>query len=145
MLNQFLYNKKIPSIPPLLVNNKSISDFCVKSNLCNDFFASICAQINNGNTLLQFAYKINVKINSFPVNQNDISLIIKTFNAKRAHDWDNISIKIIQICGDPIALPLLLLFATTLKEKKFLDLWKKLNVVPVHKKEEKNIKKLLSH
>ena len=102
MLNQFLYNKKIPSIPPLLVNNKSISDFCVKANLCNDFFASICAQINNGNTLLQFAYKINVKINSFPVNQNDISLIIKTFNAKRAHDWDNISIKIIQICGDPI-------------------------------------------
>ena len=27
-LNRFLYNKKIPAIPPLLVDGKFISDFC---------------------------------------------------------------------------------------------------------------------
>ena len=27
MLNQFLYNKKIPLIPPLVINSKFISDF----------------------------------------------------------------------------------------------------------------------
>ena len=31
----------------------------------------------------------------------------------------------IQICGDPIALPLMLVFETALKEKKFPDIWKK--------------------
>ena len=42
----------------------------------------------------------------------------------------------IQVCGDPIALPLMLVFETALKEKKIPDGWKKANVVPVHKKKE---------
>ena len=72
----------MPSTPPLLVNNKFISDFRVKANLFNDFFASICTPIHNGSKLPQFGYKTDVKINSFRVNQNDISLIIKTFRCK---------------------------------------------------------------
>ena len=83
------------------------------------------------------AYKTDVKINSFRVNQNDISLIIKTLDAKKAYGWDNILIKTIQICGDPIALILCLL----LKEKTFPDIKKKANVVPVHKKEGNNLLK----
>ena len=35
-----------------------------------------------------------------------MSLIMKTLDAEKAHGWDNISIKMIQICGDPIVLPL---------------------------------------
>ena len=73
--------------------------------------------INNASTLPQFAYKAGVKINSFRVSQNDISLIVKTLGAEKAHGWDNISIKMILICGDPIALPLMLVFETALKEK----------------------------
>ena len=49
------------------------------------------------------------------------------------------SVKMIQICGESIALPLKLIFETALKEKKFPDIWKIANVVPVHKKEEKNL------
>ena len=125
ILNRFLYNKKITSIPPLLVNNKFISDICVKVNLFNDFFAPICTPIINGSKLLQFPYKTDVKIISFRVNQNDISLIIITSAAKKAHGWDNISIKMTHICGDPIALPLMLVFETILKEKKFQTYRKK--------------------
>ena len=136
-----LYNKNIPSIPPLVVNNKFISDFRVKANPFNDSFASIYTPINNGSILPQFTYKTDVKINSFRVNQNDISVIIKTLDAEKTHGWDNISIKMIQICGDPIALPLMLEFETALKEKKFPDIWKKANVFPVHKNEEKNLLK----
>ena len=47
----------------------------------------------------------------------------------------------IQICGESIALPLKLLFETALKEKKFPDIWKLANAVPVHKKEEKKLLK----
>ena len=82
------------------------------------------------------AYKTDAKINFFWVNQSDISLIIKTLDAKKTHGWDNISGKMIQVCGDPIALPLMLVFETALKEKKIPDRWKKANVVPVHKKKE---------
>ena len=39
--------------------------------------------INNGSTLPQFANKTDVKSNSFQVNQNDNSLIIKTLDAEK--------------------------------------------------------------
>ena len=55
ILNRFLYNKKIPVIPPLLVNGKFVLNFCTKANLFNDFFASICTPINNGSTMPPFA------------------------------------------------------------------------------------------
>ena len=38
LLNRFLYNKKIPSIPLLLVDGKIVSDFYEKSNIFNIFF-----------------------------------------------------------------------------------------------------------
>ena len=37
ILNRFLYNEKIPAIPPLLVNGKFVSNSCTKANLFNDF------------------------------------------------------------------------------------------------------------
>ena len=52
ILNRFLYNKKIPAIPPLLVDGNFISDFCEKANLFNNFFASICTPIKNNSRLI---------------------------------------------------------------------------------------------
>ena len=72
ILTKFLYNKKIPAIPPLLVNGKFVSDFFAKANLFNNFFASIYTPINNGSRMLPSAYKTNVRINSFRINHNDI-------------------------------------------------------------------------
>ena len=45
ILNRFLYNKKIPAIPPLFVDDNFSSDFCEKANLFNNFFASMSAPI----------------------------------------------------------------------------------------------------
>ena len=59
---------------------------------------------------------------------------MKTLDAENVDGWHNISIKMIQICGHAIALPLMLVFKTALNEKKLPDIWKKANIVPVHKK-----------
>ena len=37
LLNCLLHNKKIPAIPPLLVDGKSVSEFYEKSNIFNNF------------------------------------------------------------------------------------------------------------
>ena len=66
---------------------------------------------------------------------------MENLELNKANGCDNISIKVIQIYGESIALPLKLLFETALKEKKFPDIWKLANVVPVHKKEEKKLLK----
>ena len=68
---------------------------------------------------------------------NDISSIIKNRNADKAHEWDDISIRMIQLCGIEIILPLQLLFKSMLEEGIFLEDWKKSNVVTVYKKESK--------
>ena len=49
------------------------------------------------------------------------------------------SIRMIQLCGKDIILPLQLLFKSMLEEGIFPDDWSKSNVVPVHKKESTNL------
>ena len=45
----------------------------------------------------------------------------------------------IQICGDSIIPPLLLISKSAIKSGHFPDAWKKGNIIPVHKKESKNL------
>ena len=45
ILNRLIYSKKIPAIPSLFVDGNSISDFCAKTNIFNNYFASIRAPI----------------------------------------------------------------------------------------------------
>ena len=54
ILNRLLYNKKLPTIPPLLVDGKMVSDLCKKAKSFNNFFASICTPIDNTSCLPSF-------------------------------------------------------------------------------------------
>ena len=47
----------------------------------------------------------------------------------------------IQICGDSIILPLKMIFESAIRLNHFPDSWKKGNIIPVHKKESKNLVK----
>ena len=62
ILNRLLYNKKLPTIPPLLVDGKMVSDFCKKANIFNNFFTSICTPIDNTSCLLSFSYRTRCRI-----------------------------------------------------------------------------------
>ena len=50
-----------------------------------------------------------------------------------------ISIHMLKICGDPISKPLALTFKSCIESGKFFIEWKKANVVPVHKKNNKQL------
>ena len=47
-----------------------------------------------------------------------------------------LKIKMIKICSESLAVPLKIIFGRSLKEGRFLEIWKKANVVQVHKKED---------
>ena len=51
VLKSFYNDSKKPLIPPLLVNNKIVSDFTEKANLFNDFFATQCTHLSNNSVL----------------------------------------------------------------------------------------------
>ena len=141
IINHLLYNKKIPAIPPLLVDGNFISDFNKKANLFNNFFASICTPIKNASALPYFSYRTNSRINSFHATENDILPILKSLDSTKAHGCDNLSIRMIKICNESITIPLKIIFDQSLKNGVFPEIWKRANVVPVHKKDDKSLVK----
>ena len=134
-----LNNKKIPNIPPLNKNGKIISNFEKKAELVNLHFASQCTPINNSSVLPPLEHKTNGPLSSVIIKEDDIYLLLKHLSPEKAHTWDNISIRMIQLCGKSIAEPLQMSFLSFLEEGVYPDDWKKSNVVPIRKKESKSL------
>ena len=76
---------------------------------------------------------------SVNIKKDEIYLLLKNVNPKKTHGWDNILIRMIQFCGKAIVEPLQVLFLSFLEEVLYPDEWNKSNVVPIHKKESKNL------
>ena len=68
-------------------------------------------------------------------------MIIKAVDSSKAHGYDNLSIKMIKFCEESITIPFKIIFEESLKCGVFPEIWKKVNVVPVHKKEDKTLVK----
>ena len=135
ILNYFLSNIKISSIPPIFANGKTISNVADKAN---DFFASQCTPLENSSTLPPFSLKTDKRLNTINFNGDDIISIIKSLDSKKAHGAD-ISIRMIKLCGDSIILPLTFIFEDCIGKGIFPDQWKLANVFPAYKKESKNV------
>ena len=141
VLNSAMGKKKIPSIPPIFENNSFISDFKEKAHLFNLYFVDQCTLLDNGSIIPDIRYKTNQRLGNLTFSNNEISKILKNLNQNKAHGCDEISIKMIHLCGDSIVLPLSTIFQNALETGSFPDQWKKGNVVPVHKKESKQLLK----
>ena len=67
--------------------------------------------------------------------------MINSQDSNKAHGHDLISIRMSKRCDEAICRPLNIIFKACLNTGKFLSEWKKGNVVPIHKKDEKqNVK-----
>ena len=77
LLKILLNNKKIPCIPPLLQNNKYVTDFKKKAELFNLFFVKQCSKIDNSNELpLNFLKKTDKSISVITFFCDDIATSI---------------------------------------------------------------------
>ena len=138
-----LFNgKKVPLIPPLLVNDNFVTNFKEKANIFNKFFADQCIPVSTSSEIpndVRLTTDKNLHNINFDVH--DILNIIKSLDVNKAHGYDNISIRMIKICGEAICRPLNMIFNECLRLGSFPDIWKKGNIIPVHKKNEKNLVK----
>ena len=66
--------------------------------------------------------------------KKDIILIIKSLYPSKTQGFDNISVRMIQLFGDSITLPLVQIFKSSLSQGVFLDTWKMANIILVYKK-----------
>ena len=130
----------MPSIPPLLVNDKLITEFEAKAIIFNKYFASQCTAINNNSVLPStLNHLTDDKLSSFNISSEVIFQLIKNLDPNKAHGHDEISVKILKLCAPSICKPFTLLFENCLIFGKSPNVWEKSNTVRVHKKEDKQL------
>ena len=79
-------------------------------------------------------------IDGFAISEEKILNIIRALNINKAHGWDEISVRMIKLNDAALSLPLKIIFTNCLRHGLRPEIWKHANVVPVHKKNEKNFK-----
>ena len=141
VLNNFLDNIKIPSVPPILISGGTISNIVEKANIFNDSFTSQCTTLENNSKLPSLLMNTDKRLNTASIKKDDITSIIKSLNSTKVHGFDNISVRMIQLCRGSITLPLVQIFKSSLSQGAFPDKWKMVNTIHVHKKEPKYLVK----
>ena len=132
--------KKTTNIPPIIENDVYISNFQQKASIFNDYFAEQCNIHDNGSVLPDNILRTNASISHLDINTKYIVDIIKKYNTNKAHGYDEISVAMLQLCPEEIAIPLSLIFQKCVETGKFPDYWKYANVQPIHKKGNRQLK-----
>ena len=114
ILKTFYNKRKIPLIPPLLVNNSFVTDFKEKANLFNEFFCKQFIPVANDSTLPTLLETPNETLSSLEVIASDIKKITKALKVNKAYGHDKISIRMLKLCESAITEPLYLIFKNCL-------------------------------
>ena len=138
ILKSFFADKKIPIIPPLLVNDEFVTNFETKANIFNVYFANQCSLLQNGSVLPDHLNPLNNDaLCDFEINDDIILKLIRELDENKAHGHDAVSIRMLKICDESIIKPLEMIYTNCLENGVFPDSWKKANIIPVHKKGDK--------
>ena len=138
ILKTFYNGKKIPLIPPLLVNDKFVTDMKTKADIFNKFFAEQCTPLKNHSKIpINQIFLTQSRLSSLDLNDDETFKIIRALNIHKAHGHDDISIRMIKICDKSLSKPLTILFQYSTKSSCYPVIWKRSNIIPVHKKNDK--------
>ena len=134
LLRSFYKGRKVSLIPPILKGNKYVSDFKERANYFNEFFSLQCSLVVNSSVFPDKLYITASSLESITISGSDILKTIRSSDMNKAHDHDDISVRMWKICDDAIVEPLKMLFVNSVNQAMFPSRWKKANVIPVHKK-----------
>ena len=84
-------------------------------------------------------FETTERISSFDISKDEITKIIRSLDPNKTHGHDEISIRMLKLCASSISKPLFLLFKHSLESECFPNEWKKANIVPIHKKGDKQL------
>ena len=103
ILKTFFNGKKIPLIPPLVINDQLITDFREKANYFKLYFARQCTPIENDSSIpTETNCLCDATISAVDFEDQDILKIIRALDINKAHGHDNISTRMIKICDSSI-------------------------------------------
>ncbi len=134
-LKIFLGSKLQRGIPPIIHENRVLSDTIDKAECFNSYFAeqSRMPPPPDGFALpplLLPAYSLDL----IQTNELEVYKILRSLNVNKANGPDNVSNKLLKEAAPAIAKPLCDLFNASLARGTFPTQWKQANVIPVFKK-----------
>ena len=89
ILKTFYNDKKVPLIPPLLIDNKFVTDIKTKTNIFNKFFVNQCTLLKSNSMLpTNWIFLTQARLQSFDLNEDEILKIIRALNVSKAHGHD---------------------------------------------------------
>ena len=82
-------------------------------------------------------YKTDNRLSAVNISIDDIAKILPNLGPNKAHGHDKISIRMQHLCGNSICKPLEFIFQEAMESGSFPSEWKKGNVIPIYKKDDK--------
>ena len=73
VLNNFMNNIKIPSVPPILISSETITNIVQKASIFNDFFASQCTPLENNSKLPFLLMSTDKRLSAVSIKKYDIT------------------------------------------------------------------------
>ena len=95
--------------------------------------------MNNSKLPDKITYNSEARLTSIKFDNNDILKIIRSLNINKVHGHDGVSVRMIKMYDESLVQPLSLIFRGCTDSGIYPDTWKKSNIVPVHKKGDKQI------
>ena len=85
ILETFYNDKKIPLIPPLLANDKFVTDIKTKADIFNKFFAEQCTPLKNDSKIpINQIFLTQSQLISLDFNEDEILKIIRALNIHKS-------------------------------------------------------------
>ena len=99
ILKSFYNKRKVLLIPPLVMDDKFVTDIQTKINIFNKLFANQCQPLNNASDLpTNQIFLTQSRRTSLDFNEGELLQIIRALIINKAHSHDDISIRMIKIC-----------------------------------------------
>jgi len=135
-----IVNSKVATvIPPILEGTGFITDIKEKCDAFNEYFRKQCTMVQTDSFLPLFNINTELSLSEVNFSQADITVILAKLQPDKAHGHDGLTARILKNLSDTISLPLLIIFKNCISQGYFPKKWKMANVVPIFKKNEKNL------
>ena len=98
-----------------------VADFQEKANIFSPFFAKQCTLVSNNSVLpSEFTYMTEERIQSINFSESDVIKIIRALDVNKAHDHDNISVRMTKLCTNSVIHLLTLIFQNSMAAGTFV-------------------------
>ena len=136
MIHWVMNKCRAPKIPPILKGGTFILNYNDKAKIFNEHFSNQCKLIVNNSSL--FEYITDKRIDSVPIKDEEILLLIRKLNPNKAAGSDGISGQMLLICDSSVVLPLKIIFKKILETSIYPNILETGKCYPLSSKKKTN-------